>query len=58
MRPVLTAAQMRDADRRTIEEIGLPGAGRGARERGGEAGPLPHGGPVLCGRGTTAATGL
>lgn len=26
MRPVLTAAQMRDADRRTIEEIGLPGA--------------------------------
>src|SRR6185295_20129555 len=26
MRPVLTAAEMRDADRRTIEEIGLPGA--------------------------------
>src|SRR3982750_704412 len=25
MRPVLTAQQMRDADRRTIEEIGLPG---------------------------------
>ena len=26
MIPVLTAAEMRDADRRTIEEIGLPGA--------------------------------
>src|SRR5262245_25905265 len=26
MQPVLTAAEMRDADRRTIEEIGLPGA--------------------------------
>src|SRR5262245_24742900 len=26
MLPVLTASQMRDADRRTIEEIGLPGA--------------------------------
>ena len=26
MRPVLTAAQMREADRRTIAEIGLPGA--------------------------------
>jgi NAD(P)H-hydrate epimerase len=26
MRPVLTAAQMRDADRRTMESIGLPGA--------------------------------
>ena len=26
MRPVLTAAQMREADRRTIEEVGLPGA--------------------------------
>jgi len=26
MQPVLTAAEMRDADRRTIEEVGLPGA--------------------------------
>jgi NAD(P)H-hydrate epimerase len=26
MIPVLTAAEMRDADRRTIEEVGLPGA--------------------------------
>ena len=26
MIPVLTAAEMRTADRRTIEEVGLPGA--------------------------------
>jgi ADP-dependent NAD(P)H-hydrate dehydratase / NAD(P)H-hydrate epimerase len=26
MRPVLTASEMREADRRTIEEVGLPGA--------------------------------
>ena len=64
MRPVLTAAQMRDADRRTIEEIGLPGAvlmenagaavARALRERYPDARrPL-----VLCGRGNNGGDGF
>jgi NAD(P)H-hydrate epimerase len=64
MRPVLTAAQMRDADRRTIEEIGLPGAvlmenagaavARALRERFPRARrPL-----VLCGRGNNGGDGF
>ncbi|HET6899016.1 MAG TPA: NAD(P)H-hydrate epimerase, partial [Vicinamibacteria bacterium] len=64
MRPVLTAAQMRDADRRTIEEIGLPGAvlmenagaavARALRARFPRAArPL-----VLCGRGNNGGDGF
>jgi ADP-dependent NAD(P)H-hydrate dehydratase / NAD(P)H-hydrate epimerase len=64
MRPVLTAAQMRDADRRTIEEIGLPGAvlmenagaavARALRARYPQARrPL-----VLCGRGNNGGDGF
>ncbi len=64
MRPVLTAAQMRDADRRTIEEIGLPGAvlmenagaavARAVRARHpGLRRPL-----VLCGKGNNGGDGF
>src|SRR5262245_23531810 len=64
MRPVLTAAQMRDADRRTIEEIGLPGAvlmenagaavARAIRARHpGARHPL-----VLCGKGNNGGDGF
>src|SRR5260370_41662579 len=64
MLPVLTAAEMREADRRTIEEIGLPGAvlmeNAGAsvvealRERfAGARRPL-----VLCGRGDNGGDGF
>ena len=64
MRAVLTAAQMRDADRRTIEEIGLPGAvlmenagaavARLLRERyPGARRPL-----VLCGKGNNGGDGF
>jgi NAD(P)H-hydrate epimerase len=64
VRPVLTAAQMREADRRTIEEIGLPGAvlmenagaaaAHWARLRFPEARrPL-----VLCGRGNNGGDGF
>src|SRR5438552_1170056 len=64
MRAVLTAAQMRDADRRTIEEIGLPGAvlmeNAGAavarllrRRYPGARRPL-----VLCGRGNNGGDGF
>lgn len=64
MRPVLTAAQMRDADRRTIEEIGLPGAvlmenagaavARALRERHPGARRLL----VLCGKGNNGGDGF
>jgi hydroxyethylthiazole kinase-like uncharacterized protein yjeF len=64
MRPVLTAAQMRDADRRTIEEIGLPGAvlmenagaavARVLRERH----PAMRRPLVLCGKGNNGGDGL
>jgi len=64
MRPCLTAAQMRDADRRTIEEIGLPGAvlmenagaavARTVRTRYPRARrPL-----VLCGKGNNGGDGF
>jgi hydroxyethylthiazole kinase-like uncharacterized protein yjeF len=64
MRPVLTAAQMRDADRRTIEEIGLSGAvlmesagaavARAIRARHpGLRRPL-----ILCGKGNNGGDGF
>jgi NAD(P)H-hydrate epimerase len=64
MRPVLTAAEMREADRRTIEEVGLPGAvlmenagaavARVVRERyPGVRRPV-----VLCGRGNNGGDGF
>jgi hydroxyethylthiazole kinase-like uncharacterized protein yjeF len=64
MRPVLTAAQMRDADRRTIEEIGLPGAvlmenagaavARALRERH----PAARRPVLFCGRGNNGGDGF
>jgi NAD(P)H-hydrate epimerase len=64
MIPVLTAAEMRDADRRTIEEIGLPGAvlmesagaavARAVRDRfPGARRPV-----VLCGKGNNGGDGF
>ena len=64
MRPVLTAAQMKDADRRTIEEIGLLGAvlmenagaavARALRARyPGARRPL-----ILCGKGNNGGDGF
>src|SRR5260221_7647733 len=64
MRRVLTAAQMKAADRRTIEEIGLPGAvlmenagaavARALRARyPGARRPL-----ILCGRGNNGGDGF
>ncbi len=64
--PVLTADAMREADRATIEDVGLPGftlmesAGRGAAEIIAEAyGPLTNR-PVLvlCGKGNNGGDGL
>jgi len=64
MRPVLTAAEMREADRRTIEEIGLPGAvlmenagaavARTVRERF----PRTRRPVVLCGKGNNGGDGF
>jgi hydroxyethylthiazole kinase-like uncharacterized protein yjeF len=64
MIPVLTATQMREADRRTIEEIGLPGAvlmenagaavARTARERFPEARRIL----ILCGKGNNGGDGF
>src|SRR5438132_11682537 len=64
MRPVLTASQMRDADRRTIEEIGIPGAvlmenagaavARALRARW----PAARRPLVLCGRGNNGGDGF
>lgn len=64
--PVLTADAMRDADRITIEDFGLPGftlmesAGRGAAEVIAEAyGPLANRSVlVLCGKGNNGGDGL
>lgn len=64
MLPVLTAAEMREADRRTIEEVGLPGAvlmenagaavARVVRERYPQARrPM-----VLCGKGNNGGDGF
>jgi hydroxyethylthiazole kinase-like uncharacterized protein yjeF len=64
MRPVLTAAQMRDADRRTIEEIGLAGAvlmenagaavARALRARH----PAMRRPLILCGKGNNGGDGF
>src|SRR5262245_49078469 len=64
MRPVLTAAQMREADRRTIEEIGLPAAvlmenagaavARAVRARY----PAARRPLVLCGKGNNGGDGF
>lgn len=64
MRPLLTAAQMREADRRTIEEIGVSGfalmesagaaVARAIRERYPEARRVS----VLCGRGNNGGDGF
>ncbi|RMF47848.1 MAG: NAD(P)H-hydrate epimerase, partial [Deltaproteobacteria bacterium] len=62
---VLTAQQMRDLDRRTIEQVGIPGlvlmenAGRGCSERIQDAWP-DLAGPVLvlCGKGNNGGDGL
>ncbi|PYQ13951.1 MAG: bifunctional ADP-dependent NAD(P)H-hydrate dehydratase/NAD(P)H-hydrate epimerase [Acidobacteria bacterium] len=64
MVPVLTAAEMRDADRRTIEELGLPGAvlmenagaavARAIRDRFPDA-KRPA---VLCGKGNNGGDGF
>jgi hydroxyethylthiazole kinase-like uncharacterized protein yjeF len=64
MRPVLTAAQMRDADRRTIEEIGLSGAvlmesagaavARAVRARR----PTLRRPLILCGKGNNGGDGF
>jgi NAD(P)H-hydrate epimerase len=64
MRPVLTAAEMRDADRRTIEEVGLPGAvlmenagaavARAIRDRF----PAARRVVVLCGKGNNGGDGF
>jgi NAD(P)H-hydrate epimerase len=64
MRPVLTAAQMREADRRTIEEAGLPGAV--LMENAGAAvahalrarRPSPRRPVVFCGRGNNGGDGF
>ena len=64
MLPVLTAQEMRDADRRTIEEVGLPGAvlmenagaavARAIRERWPSARRIL----VLCGKGKNGGDGF
>jgi NAD(P)H-hydrate epimerase len=64
MLPVLSAAQMREADRRTIEEIGLPGAvlmenAGAAVAREIEARfPARRGLVVLCGKGNNGGDGF
>lgn len=64
MQPVLTAAQMREADRRTIEDLGVPGAtlmeragaavATAVRERFPQAQRLV----VLCGKGNNGGDGF
>ncbi len=64
MQPVLTGAQMREADRRTIEEAGVPGAdlmeragasvARALRERFAQARRIA----VLCGKGNNGGDGF
>jgi ADP-dependent NAD(P)H-hydrate dehydratase / NAD(P)H-hydrate epimerase len=64
MRPVLTAAQMRDADRRTMESIGLPGAvlmenaGAAVAEAIRRRYPDARRPVVLCGRGNNGGDGF
>ncbi len=62
---LLTAQQMRELDRRAIEEAGVPGvvlmenAGRGAADRFGECFAASFPGPVLilCGKGNNGGDG-
>jgi NAD(P)H-hydrate epimerase len=62
--PVLTADEMREADRRTIEEIGLPGpvlmenAGRAVSEAIHERFPGARRVVVLCGKGNNGGDGF
>ncbi|MFI5006377.1 MAG: NAD(P)H-hydrate dehydratase [Solirubrobacterales bacterium] len=64
MIPVLTAAQMREADRRTIEDIGLPGvalmenAGSAVARVVREKFPLARRPLVLCGKGNNGGDGF
>jgi ADP-dependent NAD(P)H-hydrate dehydratase / NAD(P)H-hydrate epimerase len=64
MRPVLTAAEMREADRRTIEEVGLPGAvlmeNAGAAVARAIRARFPHTRRplVLCGKGNNGGDGF
>jgi ADP-dependent NAD(P)H-hydrate dehydratase / NAD(P)H-hydrate epimerase len=62
--PVLTAAEMRDADRRTIEEIGLPGAvlmenaGSAVARVIEERFPAARRPFILCGKGNNGGDGF
>jgi len=62
--PVLTADEMRRADRRTIEEVGLPGvvlmenAGAAVARVVGERFPSARRVAVLCGRGNNGGDGF
>jgi NAD(P)H-hydrate epimerase len=64
MLPVLTAAEMRDADRRTIEEIGLPGAvlmenaGAAVARVVEERFPAARRPFILCGKGNNGGDGF
>jgi NAD(P)H-hydrate epimerase len=64
MRPVLTAAEMREADRRTIEEVGLPGAvlmenaGTAAAGALRERFPAARRPVILCGKGNNGGDGF
>jgi hydroxyethylthiazole kinase-like uncharacterized protein yjeF len=64
MIPVLTASQMREADRRTIEEIGLPGvvlmenAGAAVAAAIAERFPRAKRAAILCGRGNNGGDGF
>ena len=64
MIPVVTAAEMRDADRSTIEEIGLPGAvlmesaGAAVARAIGERFPGVRRPVVLCGKGNNGGDGF
>jgi hydroxyethylthiazole kinase-like uncharacterized protein yjeF len=64
MFPVLTAAQMRDADRRTIEEVGLPGvvlmenAGAAVAAVILKRFPAARRLAILCGKGNNGGDGL
>ncbi|MBN2371527.1 MAG: NAD(P)H-hydrate dehydratase [Vicinamibacteria bacterium] len=64
MIPVLTATQMREADRRTIEEIGLPGAvlmenaGAAVARTASERFPDVRRVLILCGKGNNGGDGF
>ena len=64
MKPVLTAAEMREADRRTIEEVGLPGAvlmenaGTAVARLIRERFPAARWPVILCGRGNNGGDGF